>query len=270
MPGHPLRAELEIQELGEQQLIQLFFSQGLAILSVPLLGFIDGFGLYRNMMRSIMGFYLLIASFNSNKRNRRANVLSLTLGPHESNFPDVVKCLVDIKSLDAGLTLTINGVPVRVCVFVIDFIGDMVQQMSNCGLMALTFTRGCRFCILETDKFDDLDVDVHKLGHYHHELLRQRVHLESVTTMAQKKAFNDDKKLQIDGPPVLRMITPALDLVLSRPTDPSHSEYGGITKQFHLLFIDAILTPRAALQYAQKLRSFPKPAGWGPFQSPTH
>ncbi|KAN0077707.1 hypothetical protein V8E54_006011, partial [Elaphomyces granulatus] len=61
------------------------------LLSVPLPAFIDGFGLYRNMIRSLMGFYLIMGAFTFVERNRRANILLLTLGPHGSSFDDVVK-----------------------------------------------------------------------------------------------------------------------------------------------------------------------------------
>jgi hypothetical protein len=53
------------------------------------------------MLRSIMGFYLIMAAFSVIDRNRRANVIPLTLGPHGSNFDDVVKCLEELRNLDA-------------------------------------------------------------------------------------------------------------------------------------------------------------------------
>jgi hypothetical protein len=52
--------------------------------------FIDGFGLYRNAYRSIMGIYLIPAALSFQERARRANVFPLTLGPHGSNFADVI------------------------------------------------------------------------------------------------------------------------------------------------------------------------------------
>lgn len=53
---HPIRAELELREFGRRQFIEEWdFSKGLKCLSVPLLTFIDGFGLYRNSYRSLMG-----------------------------------------------------------------------------------------------------------------------------------------------------------------------------------------------------------------------
>lgn len=63
------------------------------------------------------------------------------------------------------------------------------------------------------------------------------------------------------GPPAetppLTTISPALDIVHSRPSDPAHSEYGGVTKQLHLLLMNAILTPLAQRSYAEELRRFP-------------
>jgi hypothetical protein len=240
------------------------------MLSVPLLAFIDGFGLYRNMMRSLMGVYLMMGAFTFVERNRRANILPLTLGPHGSNFDDVVKCFGELRNLDSGTTIEINGVLTKVCVYIMMFTGDMPQQMSNCGLMTQRASHGCRFCTLPTSQFDNLQFNSIALGRYHHELGRQRKHLDTLTTKAEKQDFAEKRLSMRIEPPVLPLITPALNLVLTRPSDPAHSEYNGLTKQFHLLLIDAVLTKGAALQYSQVLRTFPKPPGWGPFQNPVH
>jgi hypothetical protein len=55
---HPIRAELEIHQFGRTVFEQDWDVQkNNKCLSVPLLTFIDGFGLYRNSYRSLMGFY---------------------------------------------------------------------------------------------------------------------------------------------------------------------------------------------------------------------
>ena len=71
----------------------------------------------------------------------------------------------------------------------------------------------------------------------------------------------------MESPP-LSTILPALDLVMSRPTDTAHSEYGGITKLMHLLLLEAILTPQAKVVYTNLLRKIPSPPGWSRLQSP--
>lgn len=71
-------------------------------------------------------------------------------------------------------------------------------------------------------------------------------------------------------PPPLVTISPSLDLIMTRPSDPAHSEYGGITKQLHHLLMNAILTIPCQKAYADELRKFRYPSGWGRLQSPVH
>jgi hypothetical protein len=113
----PIRAEL--QEFGRAHFIENWDVQrncGCKCISVPLITFIDGFGLYRNSYRSLMGFYQTPAALSFSDRNRRANVLPITLGPHSSNFDDVVGALKQFKLLDKGVAVDINGEPTYMCV----------------------------------------------------------------------------------------------------------------------------------------------------------
>lgn len=64
------------------------------------------------------------------------------------------------------------------------------------------------------------------------------------------------------------LILVALDLILSRPSDPAYLEYSGITKQAYIFLIEAILTPQAAALYVLMLRKFLFPLGWPRLQSP--
>ena len=94
-------------------------------LSPALMTFIDAFGLYRNAQRSLMGIYNIIAAFDVQERNRRQNVLPLTLGPHGSNLDDVVHALKSLIPLDEGIPPEIKGMKTTVFVFILCFIGDM-------------------------------------------------------------------------------------------------------------------------------------------------
>jgi hypothetical protein len=94
--------------------------------------FIDGFGLYRNAYRTVMGVYTIFAGLSFQERALPANVIPLTLGPHGSNFADVVDALkAGLISLDRGVEVEINGETVRLCAFTHTFIGDMPQQQKN-------------------------------------------------------------------------------------------------------------------------------------------
>jgi hypothetical protein len=65
-------------------------------------------------------------------------------------------------------------------------------------------------------------------------------------------------------------ISPALDIILSRPGDPAHSEYQGLTRIMHSMLLDTLLTQAAAKSYAAILRSFPFPPSWPRVQGPLH
>ncbi len=118
----PLRAELEFRQYSRSHFITNFNNQ--QCISVPYLTFINRFSLYRNSYRSLMGMYLIFAAFAYRERTRRANVLPLTLGPHGSNFSDVIEAMQSLAVLEKGLMVQINGKDVFLTAL---YIGDMPQ-----------------------------------------------------------------------------------------------------------------------------------------------
>ena len=88
--------------------------------------FADGFGLYRNIYRSLMGIYLIIAVFTLKDRARKKNVLLLTLSPYGSKMNDVVDSITPfIQQLDGGIEIEINRVSTLVFTFIFAFVRDM-------------------------------------------------------------------------------------------------------------------------------------------------
>ena len=63
----------------------------------------------------------------------------------------------------------------------------------------------------------------------HHQIQGMRSEMESQRTKAGKNAYGTKWGMSIERSP-LEAISPALDLTLSRPSDPAHSEYNGMTK----------------------------------------
>ena len=179
-----------MREFSRQTLVSRFFSPQVPKLSVPLLTFIDGFGLYRNMYRCLMGMYLMIAAFSSRERYRRTNVFPLTLGPHGSNFPDVIEALGGMmQQLDRGLTLSINGLETFVCVFTMAYTGDMPQQQENSGFLSQNATFGCQFYEVSAGERSNLQFDILGQGCFHHEVLRQREHMYSINGKTAREAY---------------------------------------------------------------------------------
>jgi hypothetical protein len=266
---HPVRAELEIKAFGRQHFTEYFNSSNANnCLSVPLFTFIDGFGLYRNSYRSLMGIYLLIAAFGFEERNRRANVFPVTLGPHGSNFNEVINCLTGLRELDRGVSLPLPQ-PTRVCAFTLAFLGDMPQQQANAGFKSQRADLSCRFCVVSAEHRGDLSYDILRSGRYHHSTMQQRSEMDEIRSTTKREEYGRKWGLQT-GETALFRLTPALDIILTRPSDPAHSEFGGIVRQLHTLLVDSILSTASVKQYTLFLQKFPFPPGFGRLQSPLH
>lgn len=266
--SHPVRAELELKQFGREHFLHW---DETTCLSVPLLTFIDGFGLYRNSYRSLMGFYEIPAAFSSQERARRTNVLPITLGPHGSNFKDVVAALKSLIPLDEGMELDItgDGTKTLVSVFTLCFIGDMPQQQENSGFKTQRATRGCRFCFIDENERGNMKYDISANGRYHHQALAMRAEMKSLRTLKMRSDYSTKWGISQSDPPLVD-ISPALDIILTRPSDPAHSEFQGITRLMHEMLLSSILSASAAKEYNAVLRRFPFPPGWGRLQSPTH
>jgi hypothetical protein len=237
-----IRADLEIKEYGRDYLLNNFVNRAAAadilpIRSLPLMCFSDGFGLYRSMWKSFMGIYLQHASLRSSEAERQSNIIPVTLGPHGSNFHDVITTLEPIRVFDRGLKLLINGQVTFVCGFVMAFTSDMPQQQTNSGCLGPTANQGCRSCTADSSTRHDLDFDITQHARGHFELLRQRKHLGLPATKAARAAFSKKHGIA-DCEPAVARIAPALDLVYGRPGDAAHAEFGGITKMAHQVLME--------------------------------
>jgi hypothetical protein len=271
--SNPLRGELELQAFGRDHL-EAFDSKrtNRKTISVPLMTFIDGFGLYRNSYRTLIGVYAIFAGLSFQERARRANVIPLTLGPHGSNFADVVDALkAGLIPLDRGIETEINGETVRLCVFTHAFLGDMPQQQKNSMMKTQRGNLGCRFCFAAVDDRGNLGYDSLQNGRYHFQTVEMRKDLESHHTIRAREKYGTKWGLDpSERAAALAEIAPALDTLLSRPADPAHSEYQGLTRIMHNLLLDTLLTPQATRAYAALLRRFPFPPSWPRVQGPLH
>lgn len=268
LQSSPIRGQLEIETYGRDCLLQQLTGPA-RTLSLPFFCFIDGFGLYRNMYRTIMGYYVVNASLNNVERARRTNVTPLTLGPHGSNLADVVAAIgPGLSKFEEGTKVMINGQETTVFAFVFAFTGDISQQLKNSGLMSQRANFGCRGCHVTKADRGKLDYDIVAQGRYHYQLRAMRAHMDSQTSQAQRNTYSKSTGLLPETGVPLAQLTPALDLVLSRPNDPAHSEFGGLSELMHGLLMESILTVPATSEYCQLLRRFPFPPGWAHLQNP--
>ena len=190
------------------------------------------------MYRSLLGIYFIFAGLTVKERKRRSNVFPLTFDPHGSELKDICSALKSsIAALDRGSSITING----------------EKQVV---------------CTIYSKARDQLDFDTVLHGRYNHNTLTLRQKEKQLTKNAWK-AFCTEWGLA-ETYPSAASLTPALDIIRTRPTDSEHSEYAGISKLAHDLLMHAILSADGQREYTTQLQSFPFPPGWGRLNSPAH
>ncbi|KAL7816993.1 hypothetical protein V8C44DRAFT_269620 [Trichoderma aethiopicum] len=247
-------------------------------IAIPCTTFIDGFGLFRNSYRTLVGMYMTIAGLNADERRRRANTLPILLSPHGSVFEDAIDALRCFIPLDKGIVVDINGAPTLMCVFTLCYVGDMLQQNQNAGCLGPTAGKFCRFCyigkkniVTAFEEFDPghlLDFDIDQHARYSHQVSEMRRFAGSLSAK-QKQDYCSQWGLTMT-PSNLEKISPALDPIWTRVPDAAHSEYNGLTNLFHTILIKVVLRPQAVKDYSRRLRSWKFPPGWNRLQSPVH
>lgn len=80
---HPIRAELELDWWG-RAVFEGEWDQAregnLPVVSFPHIDFIDGFGVFSNSYRTLMGFYFTPAGLSQRERARPGNIFPIVLG----------------------------------------------------------------------------------------------------------------------------------------------------------------------------------------------
>ncbi|KAK3366532.1 hypothetical protein B0H63DRAFT_405406 [Podospora didyma] len=191
----------------------------LVVKSVPLLIFIDGFGLFRNTYRSLVGYYVTPASFSAQDRRRRMNTFPLFLSPHGFVWEEVVDTLWSLIPLDKGIEVDIGGQKTLLCVFMLCYIGDMPQQNANSGTLRPRASKYCPRCIvgkkINVDGLDNplaiLQFDKDSQSRYHHQAAAMRKQAGTLNA-TRKRAYCSQWGMTLDEPALARL-TPASDLV---------------------------------------------------------
>lgn len=122
---------------------------------------------------------------------------------------------------------------------------------QNSGFLSAKAKLSCRYWFAKESERANIDYNIVANGRFHHETLRMRDSMKSMPKTHQAK-YSTNTGIGLTSPPLV-IISPSLHIILSRPSDPAHSEYGGITKQLHLLLMNAILTIPSQREYADQL-----------------
>ncbi|KAI5840829.1 hypothetical protein DFP73DRAFT_482296 [Morchella snyderi] len=273
---HPIRAELELKTYGREVLIRDFVSRAGSrpIRCMPQMTFIDGFGLYRNMYRSLTGVYMIPSNLPIRERTRLVNVFPLTLGPHGSELRDVLGCLeAPSKELESGIIMQVPYgeshvlVEALVSSFALGYLGDMPQQNECAGFLRQNAAFGCRSCTIPSKEYGNLDYDIDKRGRYHNLTLDIRAKASDMAPTRGKALLRNMGINELPSP-VLTILSPAIDVCRSFPPDPPHAEMSGIARLLQDLLIDHLLLPNQRDAYASAFRKQALPPGWGRVQNP--
>ena len=91
--------------------------------------FIDGFGIYRNVRRLVMGMYQSPTGLlynNNGKCIRNTNIFLIVLGPYVTNFDAVVNAIGYFILFEKGVMIEIYGKLIIVLVFIMCYTRDML------------------------------------------------------------------------------------------------------------------------------------------------
>ena len=148
-----LLADREIETIGRDRLQREFVTRSRTskrVIAVPTFDFVDGFGLYRNMYRSLLGIYSLPACLPLELRRQQRHHTVITLGPYGARMGDVIAALgPDLRKLYIGCDMLIGGETVLVWSTPLALTGDMVQQNANCGHLSPSANMFCRECLVD-------------------------------------------------------------------------------------------------------------------------
>ncbi|KAI8177284.1 hypothetical protein K4K51_005651 [Colletotrichum sp. SAR 10_75] len=178
-----------------------------------------------------------------------------------SNFNDTIQALQSLSQLDKEVVMNINSVDTIVCVPTLCYISDMPQQDKNSGFRGPKANKFCRFYFISQTAVKSrkasniLDFNVVTHSQYHYQTIEMQKEIESKGTKTATKAFASQWGLSKGQlAPTLAQLSPALNLIMSHPPDPAHSEYQGISELMHNTLLDKVLSKSGRLAYNEKLR----------------
>ena len=265
----PLRGELEMAYFGREQLAGFAVpaDNSYDVKSLPIILFIDDFGIHRNMYRALKAFYCIPAALPYDERRKIANVFTLTLGPHGAEVQDVIACFRKaLGELSSGVFLTLNGQRTLVRVYILAMIGDLPQQADNSGLLRHSAQYGCRFCFCPKEERGNLEYPSTENGRFHWDTVEARDQGQRLRGAEQTRFFIERGMRPEESP--YTALNPSLDLIQSRPLDVPHSEWRGLGRVLQALLIQEVLTKTGAFAYLQAFQKFPFRHNWPRIQSP--
>lgn len=238
--------------------------------SLPILLFIDDFGIHHNMHRSLKAFYITLAGLPYSAWSKVANVLTLTLGPHGAQMADVVSSFKEeFKELMTGKWVLHDGDMTFVNINVLALTADMPQQATNSGSLSHQAKIGCRSCYCPNELYRDLTYDAVTNGQYHFETCIKHGRATGIARQGDQASYLQSVGLR-PKPSPLEDLMPSVDLQLACAYDIPHSEWKGLGEKLQDMLCCDMLTSNGVQSYFSAFQAFMPPASWPQIQSPQH
>ncbi|KAI2623408.1 hypothetical protein GGS21DRAFT_541457 [Xylaria nigripes] len=264
---NPHRAELEMKIKPRSAWIHDFTAK--PSISLPWKMFVDAFGLYRNMYRSMTGVYPLPAFYPDRIANRRSSVTPLTVGLFGMDTSDLLDELSQINYLAMGHDMDVDRKRIHVCSFTMCFVGDFPQQQELSGCKDHKALQPCRFCMIPKALRQDLNYNVIEFGRYHNEILSIREKVSHMTVGRRNKKLKDfGLKEDARVAEAASTLAPGIDLLRGRPIDAAHSEFTSLVKSAQRILVDEIINKKSHSDFIKAFQQFPLPPRFHRIQSP--
>lgn len=179
---------------------------------LPLITFIDAFGLYRNSYRLLIGIYFILVLLSTRERDRRSNVFPLILGLYSSNFADVVEAIKLLTILNRGVEVYILGIgKILLVVFTLAFLSNIPQQQKNSSIKTQRANLSYRIYYIYADFRGVLDYNVFLEGRYYYTVIEIRHNIDSLLTKVAYKVYSVKQGIDLD-PAAIVLIKISLSL----------------------------------------------------------
>jgi hypothetical protein len=265
---NPTRADIELSHYGRPHLEAFEHTGDTPSLSLPLMLYIDDFGIYRTTHQAIKAFYLTPAAMSYKERRRLSNMFTLTLGPDGASFDDMMDNISEgMLSMHRGFYADINGTETYIRAFTICVAGDMPQAADSMGYLRFNVTKGCRACYCDQEDRGNLYYNTEENGRFHFDEEQIREEGYALRTKAQREEHFKRHGMKPGRPPIYK-VAPTLNIIQGAGYDICHSEWRGIGRKLFQLFLDHMLTGAGAKAYVRALQICPFPPGWQRIQSP--
>lgn len=235
--------------------------------SMSLTCFIDDFDLYHNMYQALSEIYLTSSTLTLIERQKTRNVYLIILSSHDADLNDVIQAFAKkFIRLESECKLLISEKEKTVWALILAYMKNMKSQQAIVNFLEFRANYSCRMCYADELTRDDMIFDTVNYDHYHHQILHTRSQDVAIIEKKKREKFFQAYELTLEFS-ALQAMTLALDLILSRSDNLTHSEFADIVRRVMSILCHEILTSSILKIFTECFQSFSFSSDWSCIQS---